>query len=141
MTQEPATTTRTGPIRWRVFPAVAIIAIGVLFLLGNLGYDLAFLRHTNWWAWLILAAALVPLGRAWDRYRASGRLDGEVVHDLLGAVVVATVAAMFLLDLDWGVWWPLFVIIGGLFALVERPQRRHRDDPSGRGAQDPSALS
>lgn len=31
---------------------------------------------------------------------------------------------MFLFNLDWGVWWPLFVILGGVYTLV--PWRRHR---------------
>ena len=31
---------------------------------------------------------------------------------------------MFLFSLDWGVWWPLFVILGGLYTLV--PHRRRR---------------
>ena len=39
--------------QWRIFPAIAIIAIGVLFLANNLGYTLAFLDHGNWWAVII----------------------------------------------------------------------------------------
>lgn len=140
MTTDPANPPSARQTRWRVFPALAIIAIGVLFLLGNLGYDLAFLRFTHWWAWLILAVALIPLGRAWEHYRATGKFDGEVLHELLAALAVATVAAIFLLDLDWGVWWPLFVIIGGLFALVERPQRR-RGERSAHDSRDPSGLN
>jgi len=115
-------------LRWRIFPAVAIIAIGVLFLLNNLGYNLAFLDQGNWWAVLILLAAFAPLTRGWEIYRARGRADAEVVHSLLCAAAVALVGVMFLLELDWGTWWPLFVILGGLFALAPHPRRsdRHR---------------
>jgi hypothetical protein len=124
-------TTRPAPdrhLRWRIFPAFAIIAIGVLFLLHNLGYNLAFLDQGNWWAVLILLAAFAPLTRGWEIYRTRGRVDAEVVHSLLCAAAVALVGVMFLLELDWGTWWPLFVILGGLFALAPHPQRsdRHR---------------
>ncbi|HEX7369497.1 MAG TPA: hypothetical protein VF284_04345 [Rhodanobacteraceae bacterium] len=123
-------------IRWRLFPAVAIIAIGLLFLANNLGYNIAWLSHGNWWALFILFAAFAPLTRAWEVYRARGRMDSEVAYCLLSAGAVVLVACMFLLNLDWGVWWPLFVILGGLYTLV--PHRRRdrcwhgsdRDDAS-----------
>jgi len=128
VTTEPSSSP-ARPLRWRIFPAVAIIAIGVLFLLNNLGYDLAFLDQGNWWAVLILLAALAPLARAWEIYRARGRADAEVAHSTLCGIAVALVGVMFLLELDWGTWWPLFVILGGLFALApHRPRDRHRYD-------------
>jgi len=124
--------------RWRLFPAVAIIAIGVLFLANNLGYNLAWFDHGNGWAVIILLAAFAPLTRAWEVYQARGRVDGEVAYCLLSAGAVVLVACMFLLNLDWGVWWPLFVILGGLYTLVPH-RRRCRDDHWHRG-QDASTV-
>lgn len=106
---------------WRIFPAAAIIAIGVLFLLNNLGVSLGLFTHGNWWAVIILVGAIGPLSRAYELYRARGRFDAEVGHSVLAGAAVALVATMFLLGLDWSVWWPLFVILGGLFSLVRRP--------------------
>jgi hypothetical protein len=134
-------TTEPAPdhhLRWRIFPAVAIIAIGVLFLLNNLGYDLAFLDQGNWWAVLILLAAFAPLTRGWEIYRARGRADAEVVHSVLCAIAVALVGVMFLLELDWGTWWPLFVILGGLFALA--PHRPHGDRHRYGGIEDDAPI-
>ncbi|HVX05553.1 MAG TPA: hypothetical protein VHA71_10610 [Rhodanobacteraceae bacterium] len=124
--------------RWRLFPAVAIIAIGALFLANNLGYNLAWLDHGNWWALIILVAAFAPLTRAWEVYRARGRLDAEVAYCLLSAGAVVLVACMFLFSLDWGVWWPLFVILGGLYTLV--PHRRHCREGYGYHGPDESTL-
>ncbi|HKZ11410.1 MAG TPA: hypothetical protein VJL61_12000 [Rhodanobacteraceae bacterium] len=122
MTTEPAHST---PRQWRIFPAIAIIAIGVLLLANNLGYTLAFLDHGNWWAVIILLAAFAPLTHAYERYRAIGRFDAEVLYSMLSAAGVVLVGVLFLLQLDWATWWPLFVILGGLFTLI--PQRhRHR---------------
>jgi len=109
---------------YRLFPALFVIALGVLFLLRNLGIGYDFFEFHNWWAWLILVAAVAPLARAIELYRASGRVDGMVVHHLFVAAAVAVVAVLFLLDLDWGRWWPLFVILGGLSMLArgDRPR-------------------
>ena len=115
-------------LRWRLFPAVAIIAIGALFLANNLGYNLRLFEHGNWWAVIILAAALAPLTRAFEVYRARGRLDAEAAYFLLCAASVVLVAVMFLLNLDWATWWPLFVILGGLYTLVPYRRRCHPYD-------------
>ena len=117
----------TRPARsceYRLFPALFVIALGVLFLLRNLGYGFDFFEFHNWWAWLILVAAVAPLTRAIELYRASGKVDGMVVHHLFVAGAIIVVAVLFLLDLDWGRWWPLFVILGGLSMLArgDRPR-------------------
>lgn len=127
-------------LRWRLFPAVAIIAIGALFLANNLGYNLKLFEHGNWWAVIILLAAFVPLTRAFEVYRARGRLDAEAAYFLLSAASVVLVAAMFLLELDWGTWWPLFVILGGLYTLVPYRRRHcHRYGYGYRADEDASA--
>lgn len=111
--------------RWRLFPAVAIIAIGLLFLANNLGYNLAWFDHGNWWAVIILLAAFAPLTHAYERYRVVGRIDAEVMYSVLSASGVALVGVLFLFELDWRTWWPLFVILGGLFTLIPH-RHRHR---------------
>ncbi|HXS74451.1 MAG TPA: hypothetical protein VN725_10480 [Rhodanobacteraceae bacterium] len=115
----------TRPARsyeYRLFPALFVIALGVLFLLRNLGLGFDFFEFHNWWAWLILVAAIAPLTRAVELYRASSRVDGPVIHHLFVAGAVITVAVLFLLELDWGRWWPLFVIFGGC-AMLGRGDR------------------
>ncbi|HJR10886.1 MAG TPA: hypothetical protein VJ823_05685 [Rhodanobacteraceae bacterium] len=134
MTTEPSNTS-SSTFRWRLFPAVAIIAIGVLFLANNLGYNLGWFDHGNWWAVIILLAAFAPLTRAWEVYQARGRIDAEAAYCLLCAASIVLVACMFLLRLDWGTWWPLFVILGGLYTLVPY-RRRCRDSYDHRGNDD-----
>jgi len=101
-----------------VVPALLVIAIGVFFLLDNLGIHIGFLYLQNWWAWLIMAAAIAPLSTAMQRYRKRGVVDGTVLHSLLTAAAIVMVALMFLLQLSWRQWWPVFVIYGGLCMLV-----------------------
>jgi hypothetical protein len=113
---------------YRLFPALFVIALGVLLLLRNLGIGFDFFEFHNWWAWLILVAAIAPLTRAYELYRAGGKLDGMVAHHLFVAGAIIVVAVLFLMDLDWARWWPLFVILGGLSMLArgDRPRSLRR---------------
>lgn len=124
MTEEPK---NPHSFEYRLFPALIVIAVGVLFLLRNFGLNFDFFEFHNWWAWLVLAAALVPLSRAYELYRTNSRVDSAVAHHLFVAAAVAVVGILFLLDLDWGQWWPLFVILGGVSMLLRgRDYRRRR---------------
>jgi uncharacterized membrane protein len=113
--------------RWtgyRLFPALWVIGIGALFLLRNLGVKIPFLDTRNWWAWFILIGAVAPLAHAFELYRANGRFDGAVVHHLFVGAAIVTVATLFILDLSWQMWWPLFMILGGI-AMLGRGGRCH----------------
>jgi hypothetical protein len=127
ITEIPAMSDETRPARSyesRLFPALFVIVLGVLLLLRNLGLGFDFFEFHNWWAWLILVAAIVPLTRAIELYRANGRVDGLVAHHLFVAGAIIVVAVLFLLDLDWSRWWPLFVILGGLSMLARGDRAR-----------------
>ena len=108
----------------RILPALLVVAMGLVFLGANLGVRIPFLDWANWWAWFILAGAAWPLSEAWARYRAVGRLDVAVAHSLFNALGIVIVAGIFILDLSWATWWPVFVIYGGLCMLVRDPRRR-----------------
>ena len=112
--------------RWEQGTALLVIAIGVAFLLANFDIRLPWFPFHNAWALFILFGAVPSLGDALRRYRAVGRVDGAVFHELCTAAAVVTVAAMFLLDLSWSRWWPLFVIYGGLCMLAPRDSRRRQ---------------
>lgn len=94
---------------------LVLIVLGIVFLVQNLsGFTLA-----NWWALFILIPAAGSFSAAWRIYRNSGnRLTQAAAGPLTGGVILATVAAVFLLNLDWGVIWPVFVILAGLGALL-----------------------
>lgn len=121
-------TPRTTPRReWRTengwLAGIVVIAIGVLFLLHNLGLRLAFLEYHNWWAVVILVASLAPLSLAYRHYREAGRVDANTLFYLTSAAAVLTVGLLFLLHLRWDRWWPLFLIYGGCWMLVRRTYR------------------
>ncbi len=104
--------TRVSGIAWG---GIALIGIGVVFLLREMNL-LPF--EFNWWALFILLPALAIYYRAWQMYRATERVDRRLRTMLVGATAMFIVALIFLLDLSWGIVWPIFIILAGVMALA-----------------------
>lgn len=116
--QAPAAKTpKTSSAGWALGLAVALI--GGLFLARNLGVDLFFLDFHNWWAFFILIAAIGPLQLAYRCYRREG-VGAAMLNALVTTGSIVFIALVFLLDLSFGTWWPVFIIIGGLYMMTNR---------------------
>lgn len=98
---------------------LAVVAIGGLLLAKNLGVDLFFLDFHNWWAFLILFAAVGPLQLAYRCYRRDG-VGAAMFNALTTAAFIVFIALIFLLDLSFGTWWPAFIIFAGLYMMTSR---------------------
>lgn len=104
---------RSGPI----LGGLILFAMGVIFLLRNLGVDLPVLR--NWWALFILIPVVSSFDRAWRIYQRNGRrVTGEVSGSCIGALALTMVIVAFLFDLRWAIVLPVFLILAGLGALL-----------------------
>lgn len=107
---------------------LTFIAVGVLLLLGNY----AGWQIDNWWALVFLIPAIGSLWGAYWLWRTTG-LGYAVAGPLTTGLVFLTIAAIFLLQLEWGRIWPVFLVLAGLGALLpvllrgRRPQRLPRD--------------
>lgn len=110
-------TAKTSPASWALGLAVAVI--GGLLLAKNLGADLFFLDFHNWWAFFILLAAIGPLQLAYRCYKREG-VGSAMLNALVTAGSIIFIALIFLLDLSFGTWWPVFIIIGGLYMMTNR---------------------
>ncbi len=96
------------------FPGVVLIAIGVIFLLKQVtGFHI-----NNWWALFILIPAISNFRQAGHSYQRHGRLNHSARGSLTGGFILTLIASAFLFNLEWGYIWPLFLIIGGLSALL-----------------------
>lgn len=93
---------------------LGLVALGVVFLLHNLGYMVL----GNWWALFILLPAGGTFIGAAAAYREAGRLTPAVRGSLVAGSILTLVAAIFLFNLDWGLMWPLFIVIVGAGALL-----------------------
>ncbi|UCG26093.1 MAG: hypothetical protein JSW55_08965 [Chloroflexota bacterium] len=118
MDEETAANDKKKGDNW-IMGAVLII-LGGLFLLGNI---LPGSFVNNWWAVFILIPALYSLNQARRSYSRHGRLTSRGRSSLIGGLMILTVALIFLLGLDWGVVWPVFIIIVGLGILLQFSSR------------------
>jgi hypothetical protein len=91
-----------------------LIVLGIILLLqqvGNFSFD-------NWWALFILIPVLSAFASAFRIWQRAGRLTFAVWSTFYGGLFPLLVAVLFLFDLDWGDYWPLFILLGGVGMLV-----------------------
>jgi peptidoglycan/LPS O-acetylase OafA/YrhL len=117
--EQQVATKKSKPV-FRNWPlGLAIVAIGGVLLARNLGVELFFLNLHNWWALFILVAAVGPLQQAYVAYRQEG-MGASVANSLISAAFIVFIALIFLIDLSFFTWWPVFVILGGLSMMTNR---------------------
>jgi hypothetical protein len=112
-----------GRDNWPGVPLVgfAIVAVGLVFLGRNFGFDLPL--PDRWWAIFILLPAAGGLVTAARFFRVDGGFSSRVAGAATFGVLLLATALILFLDLDWGKAWPVMVIIVGL-GIVARGYRR-----------------
>lgn len=96
-----------------------LIGLGIIFLLSQTtGFYL-----NNWWALFILIPAVHNLIEAWHSYQVNGRLGSHARHALFGGILLTAVAAFFLFNLSWNLFWPIVLIMVGISALIKAQSR------------------
>lgn len=110
-------TSRAG---WGSLPigGFIVLAIGVVLLAGNMGYNLPH----NWWAILILIPAVAALVNAIRFYRAEGQ-SPRVMGSAIGGLVMLALALALFFDVGLGLFWPVIVIVVGI-AIIARSMWR-----------------
>jgi hypothetical protein len=118
---------RSSGIIW----GLILITLGGLFLLQQLtNFD-----FQNWWALFILIPAIGSFSSAWYAFQQNERFNEGVRSGISSGLIILTVAIIFLLGLDWTVWWPLMVIVPALtfiFSGFTIPGSRESERPLSR---------
>ncbi len=94
---------------------VVLILVGIVFLLRQVsGFEL-----DNWWALFILIPAVGSLATAWRAYDSADRkVTASVRGSLIGGLMMVLIAAIFLFNLDWALFFPAILILTGLGILA-----------------------
>lgn len=100
--------------------SLLLILLGSVFLARNLG----FIQLENWWALFFLIPAVGALGGAYAAYRRHGGVTSRVAGSLVAALIFLALSIAFLIGLDWGVYWPITLVLVGLAMLIGRYCRR-----------------
>ncbi len=98
---------------------IVIIAIGVIFLLGNFGVRVP----AHWWAVFLLIPAVGLLVTAILFYRVDGALTGRAMGPLVGGILLLAMALAIFFGLNWGLFWPIVLIAVGAAIIARRGLR------------------
>lgn len=123
-------TTKSPSTGAQVGVGLLVVALGVLFLLDNLGF-LGFRHALSFWpvAFIVGGASLMV-----NDDRRNGRITGPI---LIGVGIVMVLQRMGLFDVSWRIVWPLVLIgAGGLivYRTLGGGHKRVRIDKEGAAA-------
>lgn len=94
---------------------LVLIAVGGVLL----AQQFIGLRLVNWWALFLLIPTYGVFKSASRRYRERGTVfSGAVTGSFVTGLSLLAVTVIFLFALDWGVLWPIFIILAGIGALL-----------------------
>jgi hypothetical protein len=110
---------RRGDGSW--IGGIILIFLGVLFLVQNFG----ILVGGHWWALFIMIPAIGLFVGAYRTYVWAGGYTPVMLGPLVGGAILTTISLIFLLGLDFGVIWPVFLILAGVGALASGVFARH----------------
>ena len=107
---------QAGGLGW--LAGLVLIAVGVFYLLQTAGILPSLTSLANWWALFLLLPAVGTLSAALGAYRHNGgHWSPEVTGPFLAGLLFLGITAVFLFDLNFGWFVPLFLIAAGLFLL------------------------
>jgi hypothetical protein len=136
-----ATESQRGP--HQVVLGLLVIAIGVLFLLDNLGV-IAFRHAVAFWPLALIAggAVLAAGGGYRESRRGRGRRSNRKAGVILMIVgLVLLLQRLGLMDLSWRIVWPVMLMAaGGLILYRTLGVQRMRDRPDFAGADLDSVI-
>jgi drug/metabolite transporter (DMT)-like permease len=100
---------------------VAFVLFGIIMILQTTGVA----RLENWWALFILIPAVGSFAAAVRSFRSSGgRFTKSAAGAIGGGLFMTAVALFFLFRVDWGQYWPVFIVLVGVSMLLGAFARR-----------------
>src|ERR1700741_307254 len=92
------------------FPfGLIFIVLGVIFLLRN--FDIIDIGHRWWTLFFLLPITYLMTDILQRRKSNQGKIPPEARGSMIGLITLVTVMTIFVLELNWGMVWPVFIII------------------------------
>jgi hypothetical protein len=96
---------------WLNIGGLTLLLLGLVFMAVNL---LAVRQLENWWSAFILLPGVLLLGLGRTMWWGNGRFHLLPRLSTGLGLIIVTVAAMFALNLNWALWWPLMIVVPGV---------------------------
>jgi hypothetical protein len=100
----------------RLTRGLLLVSLGVLFL----GAELGIWTDLRWWALFLIVPGLVKLSAIWADSAQRGESIGIASKGACRSLFLVGLGLIFLFNLDFGVIWPLFFILPGIWMLRHR---------------------
>jgi hypothetical protein len=97
-----------------------LILLGVILLARNFGI---LLPH-NWWALFLLIPAFGSFASAYSMYQRAGQATAAVRGAIVGGLILVLLTFLFLIEFDWGRYWPVILILLGVAVIGGSAWRR-----------------
>lgn len=97
-----------------------LVGLGIVFLLENFGVKVP----GNWWAIFLVLPGIGVMWSAWRMYQQGEGLTRSVVSTAVVGTVLVAFGLSFLAGVDWGVLWPIVLILLGLGVVLGGNIRR-----------------
>ena len=96
---------------------IALIAVGVLFLVDNM---ISGFHFNNWGAIFILIPGLNSILKAWNGYNQDRKITNRVRRAGFYGLFMILLSMTFFFNLDWGIMGAVFLIGWGLSMLLRK---------------------
>lgn len=100
---------------------VLLVVLGLVLLGQNFGLEMP----DRWWALLLLIPAIASLVGAIRVYREGGG-GNEALFGIIGAAIFTILALALFFGVDWGIFWPLVLVLIGAGLIFRSWQRGGR---------------
>jgi hypothetical protein len=97
-----------------------LILLGVILLARNFG----FILPRNWWALFLLIPAFGSFASARSMYQRAGQMTAAVRGAIVGGLILLLLTFLFLIEFDWGKYWPVILILLGVAVIGGSAWRR-----------------
>jgi len=98
-------------LSWLDLGGVTLLLLGVVFMAVNL---FGVRQLENWWSVFILLPGILFLGLGKGMWRGDGRFAFLPRLSTGLGIILVTIALMFVLELNWAVWWPMMIMMPGV---------------------------
>jgi len=97
-----------------LLPGLFLILLGFYFLANKLtGFNL-----DNWWALFILFPAINNFSAGFSAMRRDGNLSRSARGHFFWSLILLLLATALLLGVNFGLLWPVFIILAGIGVLL-----------------------
>ena len=98
------------------FVGLGLLIVGIIFLLRN--FKIIHIGRRWWTFFFLIPISYLVIDILRRRQTDQGTFPTQARGSWIALVTLVVVMVIFLLGMDWGIIWPVFIVIGGLSLML-----------------------